>query len=139
MQNAKAIVPKPINEPILSYAPGTPERAALKARIQELKSQQIEVPLIIGGQEIKTGNMGEMRIPHDHQHILGYYHQAGEKEVKMAIEAAMDTWQSWSKMPWESRTAIFKKMASIIQRHNEQTLNAATMLGQSKKRLPGGN
>ncbi len=132
MQNAKAIVPKPINEPILSYAPGTPERAALKARIQELKSQQIEVPLIIGGQEIKTGNMGEMRIPHDHQHILGYYHQAGEKEVKMAIEAAMDAWQSWSKMPWESRAAIFKKMASIIQRHNEQTLNAATMLGQSK-------
>ena len=73
MHNAKAIVPKPVNEPILSYAPGTPERAALKARIEELKSQQIEVPLIIGGQEIKTGNMGEMRAPHDHQHILGHY------------------------------------------------------------------
>ena len=72
MHNAKAIVPKHVNEPILSYAPGTPERAALKARIEELKSQQIEVPLIIGGQEIKTGNMGEMRAPHDHQHILGH-------------------------------------------------------------------
>ena len=132
MQNAKAIVPKPINEPILSYAPSTPERAALKARIEELKSQQIEVPLIIGGQEIKTGNMGEMRAPHDHQHILGHYHMAGPKEVKMAIEAAMDAWQTWSKMTWESRAAIFKKMASIIQRHGDQTLNAATILGQSK-------
>lgn len=132
MQNAKAIVPKPINEPILSYAPGTPERAALKARIEELKSQQIEVPLIIGGQEIKTGNMGEMRVPHKHEHILGHYHMAGPKEVKMAIEAAMDAWQTWSKMPWESRAAIFKKMASILQRHGDQTLNAATILGQSK-------
>ena len=132
MHNAKAIVPKPVNEPILSYAPGTPERAALKARIEELKSQQIEVPLIIGGQEIKTGNMGEMRVPHDHQHILGHYHMAGSKEVKMAIEAAMDAWQTWSKMPWESRAAIFKKMASILQRHDDQTLNAATILCQSK-------
>ena len=132
MQNAKAIIPKPINEPILSYAPGTPERAALKARIEELKSQQIEVPLIIGGQEIKTGNMGEMRVPHEHEHILGHYHMAGPKEVKMAIEAAMDAWQTWSKMPWESRAAIFKKMASILQRHGDQTLNAATILGQSK-------
>ena len=132
MHNAKAIVPKPVNEPILSYAPGTPERAALKARIEELKSQQIEVPLIIGGQEIKTGNMGEMRAPHDHQHILGHYHMAGSKEVKMAIEAAMDAWQTWSKMPWESRAAIFKKMASILQRHDDQTLNAATILCQSK-------
>jgi len=132
MQNAKAIIPKPINEPILSYAPGTPERAALKARIEELKSQQIEVSLIIGGQEIKTGNMGEMRVPHEHEHILGHYHMAGPKEVKMAIEAAMDAWQTWSKMPWESRAAIFKKMASILQRHGDQTLNAATILGQSK-------
>ncbi|HDY76245.1 MAG TPA: aldehyde dehydrogenase family protein, partial [Candidatus Marinimicrobia bacterium] len=132
MQNAKAIVPKPLNEPILSYAPGSPEKAALKKRIEELKSQEIEVPLIIGGQEIKTGNMGEMRVPHNHQHILGYYHQAGEKEIKLAIEASMDAWSSWSKTPWEARAAIFKKMASILQRHEEQTLNAATMLSQSK-------
>ena len=132
MRNAKAIVPKPVNEPILSYAPGTPERAALKARLKELKSQEIEVPLVIGGQEIKTGDMGEMRIPHDHQHLLGRYHKAGKKEIKMAIEAAMDAWQSWSKMPWEDRFSIFKKMASILQRHDDQTINASTMLGQSK-------
>ncbi len=132
MQNAKAIVPKPVNEPILSYAPGSPEKIALKKRIQELKLQEIEVPLIIGGQEIKTGNMGKMVMPHNHKHILGHYHKAGEKEVKMAIEASMDTWSFWSKTPWEMRAAIFKKMASILQRHEEQTLNAATMLGQSK-------
>jgi len=132
MHNAKAVVPKPINEPILSYAPGTPERAALKARLIELKSQEIEIPLIIGGQEIKTGDMGEIRIPHDHNHLLGRFHKAGAKEVKMAIEAAMDAWQAWSRMPWDSRAAVFKKMASILQRHGDQTVNAATMLGQSK-------
>ncbi len=132
MKNAKTIVPKPLNEPILSYAPGTEERTTLKKRIKELKSQKIEVPLIIGGKEIKTGNLGEMRIPHDHQHLLGHYHMAGPKEIEMAINSAMEAWDSWSKMPWESRAAIFKKMASILQRHEDQTLNAATMLGQSK-------
>ena len=132
MKNAKTIVPKPLNEPILSYAPGTEERTALKKRIKELKSQKIEVPLIIGGKEIKTGNLGEMRIPHDHQHLLGHYHMAGPKEIEMAINSAMEAWDSWSKMPWESRAAIFKKVASILQRHDDQTLNAATMLGQSK-------
>ena len=132
MKNAKTIVPKPLNEPILSYAPGTEERTALKKRIKELKSQKIEVPLIIGGKEIKTGNLGEMRIPHDHQHLLGHYHMAGPKEIEMAINSAMEAWNSWSKMPWESRAAIFKKVASILQRHDDQTLNAATMLGQSK-------
>ena len=80
----------------------------------------------------KTGDMGEMRIPHDHKHLLGRFHKAGEKEVKMAIEAAMDAWVTWSKMPWESRVAIFNKMASILQRHGEQTINASTILCQSK-------
>ena len=132
MQNAKVIIPKPVNEPILSYAPGTPERATLKARIEELRSQQIEVPLIIGGEEIKTGNLVEMRIPHDHKHILGHYHKAGPKEVQMAIDSAMNAWQYWSKMPLEERAAIFQKMASILQRHDDQTLNASTILCQSK-------
>ena len=132
MQNAKVIIPKPVNEPILSYAPGTPERATLKARIEELRSQQIEVPLIIGGEEIKTGKLVEMRIPHDHKHILGHYHKAGPKEVQMAIDSAMNAWQYWSKMPLEERAAIFQKMASILQRHDDQTLNASTILCQSK-------
>ena len=132
MKNAKTIVPKPLNEPILSYGPGTKERIALKNRIKELKSQKIEIPLIIGGKEVKTGNLAEIRVPHDHQHLLGHYHLAGAKEVNMAIDSAMESWESWSRMPWESRAAIFKKMASILQRPNDQTLNAATMLGQSK-------
>ena len=132
MKNAKTIVPKPLNEPILSYGPGTKERIALKNRIKELKSQKIEIPLIIGGKEVKTGNLAEIRVPHDHQHLLGHDHLAGAKEVNMAIDSAMEAWESWSRMPWESRAAIFKKMASILQRPNDQTLNAATMLGQSK-------
>jgi len=132
MQNAKATVPKPVNEPILSYSAGSPERVALKKRIKELKSQQLEIPLIIGGQEIKTGNMGEIRIPHNHCHLLGRYHKAGENEVKMAIESSLNAWQTWSKTPWEARVAVFKKMASLLQRHEEQTLNAATILCQSK-------
>ena len=114
MKNAKTIVPKPLNEPILSYGPGTKERIALKNRIKELKSQKIEIPLIIGGKEVKTGNLAEIRVPHDHQHLLGHYHLAGAKEVNMAIDAAMESWESWSRMPWESRAAIFKKMASIL-------------------------
>jgi len=132
MQNAKVHVPKAVNEPVYSYAPGTPERKALKNRITELKAQEIEVPIIINGEAIFTGNTVEMRIPHDHQHVLGIYHQAGDKEIKLAIESAMDAWENWSALPWESRTALFKRMASILQRTHEQTINAATVLSQSK-------
>ena len=132
MQNAKAIVSKPINEPVLSYAPGSKEREFLKQKIRELKSQKIEIPIIIDGKEIKTGDVGEITMPHNHKHILGYYHKASDKEIKLAIDSAMNAWQSWSKMPWEERAAIFKKIASILQRHNDQTLNASTMLSQSK-------
>jgi len=132
MQNAKVHVPKAVNEPVYSYAPGTPERAALKNRIAELKSTQIEVPVIINGESIFTGDTVEMRIPHKHQHVLGVYHKAGEKEIKLAIESAMDSWNDWSALPWESRTALFKRMASILQRTHEQTINAATVLSQSK-------
>ena len=132
MQNAKVVVPKAVNEPIYSYAPGTPERDALKKRITELKATEIEVPVIINGESIFTGNTVEMRIPHDNQPVLGIYHQAGEKEIKLAIESAMDAWQDWSTLPWESRVALFKRMASILQRTHEQTINASTMLGQSK-------
>ena len=113
MQNAKVVVPKPINEPVLEYRSNSPERISLINKINDLKSQNIEIPLIIDGNEIKTGNTEEIRIPHNHNHILGVYHKASEKEIKMATESAMDTWSSWSKMPWEDRVAIFKKMASI--------------------------
>ncbi|MDT8324578.1 MAG: L-glutamate gamma-semialdehyde dehydrogenase [Bacteroidota bacterium] len=132
MSNAYFKVPEPINEPIKAYAPGSPEKAELKAKIAELKAQQIEVPIIIGGEEIRTGDTAEMRIPHDHGHVLGVYHKAGEKEVAMAVEAALEAQKRWSVMPWEQRVAIFLKAADLLAGPWRATINAATMLGQSK-------
>ncbi|MBU1095321.1 MAG: L-glutamate gamma-semialdehyde dehydrogenase [Bacteroidetes bacterium] len=132
MSNAYFKVPLPINEPIKSYAPGSSEKEELKKKIAELKSQKIEIPLIIGGEEIKTGNTAEIVIPHDKKHVLGVYHKAGKKEVDMAIEAAIEARKEWSEMPWEHRVAIFLKMADLLAGPWRSTLNAATMLGQSK-------
>ncbi len=132
MSNAIFKVPQPINEPIKSYAPGSKEREELKAKLKELQSTQIEVPLIIGGKEVKTGNLGEMRIPHNHSHILGTYHKAGKEEVQMAIDAALEARKTWADMPWEQRAAIFLKAADLLAGPWRATLNAATMLGQSK-------
>jgi 1-pyrroline-5-carboxylate dehydrogenase len=132
MSNAYFKVPAPINEPIKSYAPGSPEKAALKARMAELKAQVIDVPLIIGGEEIRTGDTAEMRIPHDHAHVLGVYHRASEKEVNLAVDAAMAAQTAWAAMPWEQRAAIFLKAADLLAGPWRDTINAATMLGQSK-------
>ncbi|HHM02936.1 MAG TPA: L-glutamate gamma-semialdehyde dehydrogenase [Caldithrix abyssi] len=132
MSNAYFQVPQPVNEPIRSYAPGTPERAELKAKLKELKSQTIEVPLIIGGKEIKTGKTAEMRIPHDHGHLLGIYHKAGKEEVDMAIKAALEAREAWAATPWEQRAAVFLKAAELLAGSWRSTINAATMLGQSK-------
>ncbi len=132
MSNAYFKVPVPVNEPVKMYAPGSPEKAELKKKIDELKSQKIEVPLIIGGEEIKTGNTAEMVIPHKKDHVLGVYHKAGKKEVEMAIEAALEARKEWAEMPWEHRAAIFLKMADLLAGPWRSTLNAATMLGQSK-------
>ena len=132
MRNGSPNVPTPINEPVKSYAPGTPERAALKEKLTELLSQQIEIPLIIGGEEVKTGDIGECRCPHDHQHLLATYHRAGEEHVEMAVAAAHEAWQEWSRMPWEARASVFLKAAQLLSGPWRMTLNAATMLGQSK-------
>lgn len=132
MSNAYFKVPLPVNEPIKSYKPGSPEREELVKKIAELKSKQIEIPLIIGGEEIRTGNTEEIRIPHNHSHILGVYHKASKKEVEMAIEAALEARKEWSEMPWEHRVAVFLKMADLLAGPWRATLNAATMLGQSK-------
>ncbi len=132
MANAYFKVPEPINEPIKSYAPGTPEREEIKKKLSELKEKQIEVPLIIGGEEIRTGNTAEMRIPHDKNHVLGVYHKASKKEVEMAIEAALEARKKWAEMPWEQRVSVFLKMAELLAGPWRSTLNAATMLGQSK-------
>ena len=132
MSNAYFKVPLPINEPVKSYKPGSPEREELKKKIVELKSQQIEIPLIIGGEEIRTGNTEAIRMPHNHSHILGVYHKASKKEVDMAIEAALEARKEWSEMPWEHRVSVFLKMAELLAGPWRATLNAATMLGQSK-------
>jgi len=132
MSNGIFRVPTAVNEPILSYSPGSPERDRLDKKLKELKETVVEIPLIIGGKEIFTGNLGECRMPHNHKHLLGTFHQAGEREIEMAIEAAGEAWKSWSEMPWEERAAIFKRMAVLLAGPYRDLLNASTMLGQSK-------
>ena len=125
-------VPKPENDPIQSYAPGTPERKELKATLDELKGKEVEIPIIIGGKEIKTGNTQKCIIPHNHKHVLAHFHQAGESEVKQAIEAAGEAWISWSTTPFEERAKIFLKMGELAAGKWRQILNASTMLNMSK-------
>ncbi|BFN36467.1 L-glutamate gamma-semialdehyde dehydrogenase [Fidelibacter multiformis] len=132
MSNGIFKVPTAVNEPILSYAPGSPERVRLEKKLKELKKTTIEIPLIIGGKEVQTGNLERCHIPHDHHHDLGVFHQAGEKEIDMAVKAAAEAWKKWSEMPWEDRAAIFKRMAVLLSGPYRELLNAATMLGQSK-------
>ena len=132
MSNAYFKVPLPLNEPVLSYAPGTAEKDALKKKLKELQSKEIEIPLIIGGKEIKTGKTAEIRAPHDHSKKLGFYHKAGAKEVSMAIEAALEARKTWAEMPWEHRASVFLKAAELLSGSWRYTINAATMLGQSK-------
>jgi len=132
MANAKYKLPLPLNEPIKRYAPGAPERELLKAGLKELKSQQIEIPLIIGGKEVKTGKLGQCIIPHDHQIVIGTYHQAGENEVQMAIKAALNARKQWTAMDWHDRVAVFLKAADLLAGPWRSIVNAATMLCQSK-------
>ncbi len=132
MSNAYFKVPYPVNEPVLSYAPGSPEKESLKKKLKELQSKEIEIPLIIGGKEIKTGKTVEIRTPHDHSKKLGVYHKAGAKEVEMAIKAALEARKTWAEMPWEHRASIFLKAADLLAGSWRSTLNASTMLGQSK-------
>jgi 1-pyrroline-5-carboxylate dehydrogenase len=132
VSNAIFEIARPENEPVLSYAPGTKERAQLKARLAELKTQDIEIPLIIGGKEIRTGNTGKCIIPHKKDCVIGTYHIAGEKEVRAAIDAALSARLEWEAMPWEHRASIFLKAAEMITGSCRSTINAATMLCQSK-------
>ena len=125
-------IPQPVNEPCLQYAPGSPERAELSSRLQEMLNGQIEVPMIIGGEEVRNGNLADIRCPHNHQHVLGKYHQAdGEYAIK-AIDAAQKAKKQWGQMPWESRAVVLLKAAELLAGKYRQTLNAATMLNTSK-------
>jgi 1-pyrroline-5-carboxylate dehydrogenase len=132
MPNAHFRIPEPRNEPVLSYAPGTPERAALKAKLAELSAREIEIPLVIGGREIRTGRIAEARVPHRHAQRLARWHQAGPEEVRAAIDAAVEARRAWSAMAPHERAAVFLRAADLLSGPWRQTLNAATMLGQSK-------
>ena len=125
-------IPKPINEPIRNYEPGSPEKASLKEKLAELSQKEIEIPLIIGGKEVRTGDTGKCIMPHNHGHVLATFHQAGEKEVRQAIESAQVAWKQWSTTPLQERAAIFLKMAELLTGPYRDTINAATMLNMSK-------
>ena len=133
MSHAKFTIPLPPNEPVKSYAPGAPETLALKARVDELRAQTIDIPLIIGGKEIRTNSTANCVCPHDHQTVIGTYHKAGEKEVNQAINAALAARQKWADTDWQERVAVFMKAAELLASpYWRNTLNAATILGQSK-------
>lgn len=125
-------VPVPVNEPILNYAPGSKERAELKAALADARSKQIDVPMYIGSEEVRTGKTSRMAPPHDHQHTLGHFHEGDASHVKAAIDAALAAKTNWENLPWEQRAAIFLKAADLIAGPYRAKLNAATMLGQSK-------
>ncbi len=125
-------VPFPKNEPILTFAPGTKERIEVKKEIEKISNQEIEIPLIIGGKEIKTGQLGECRLPHEHGKVIGRYHKAGEKEIEMAIESALKAWEEWQAMPWYQRVSIFMKAAELLSKKYRYFMDAVVMLVHSK-------
>ena len=124
--------PTPVNEPVLEYAPGSPERAELAAEVERQRSVVVEVPVIIGGQEIHTGDFHDVTMPHDHGHVIARCHMAAETEAQAAIEAARDAWRDWSNWNWEDRAAILLRAADLLAGPWRARLNAATMNGQSK-------
>jgi 1-pyrroline-5-carboxylate dehydrogenase len=125
-------VPVPVNEPVLNYAPGSKERADIKAALKEARSKEIDVPMYIGGEEVRTNNKHRMSPPHDHKHTLGHFHMGDASHVTKAIEAALAAKANWENLAWEQRAAIFLKAADLIAGPYRARLNAATMLGQSK-------
>ncbi|HXI66010.1 MAG TPA: L-glutamate gamma-semialdehyde dehydrogenase [Gemmatimonadales bacterium] len=130
--NSTPRIPTPINEPVLGYAPGAPERAELKRTLKDLSSRQLDIPLIIGGREVRTGTTTDVVMPHCHHHVLAKVHQAGPGEVEAAIAAAREAWREWSAWGFERRAAIFLKAADLLATRHRAIVNAATMLGQSK-------
>lgn len=132
MNNALFRFRRPENEHSLSYAPGCPERALLREAIKQIESETAEIPLVIGGEEVYTGDTGRVVMPHDHAHTLAVYHKAGAKEMERAIKAATAAHERWAATPWTERAAISLKIAELIDKKYRYLLNAATMLGQSK-------
>ena len=132
MNNAIYSIQSPVNEPLMSYAPGCMERAELEKELKRISSEVIEIPLIINGKQVRTGRTGKVVMPHDHGHVLATYHMAGEKEVSDAIAAAMQAKEQWMTLSWIERASIMLKAAELLSRKYRYTIVAATMLGQSK-------
>jgi 1-pyrroline-5-carboxylate dehydrogenase len=132
MSLAISKVPVPVNEPVKGYAPGSPERASLKATLARMSAETIEMPLVIDGKDVRTGKLGQAVMPHRHAHVLGDFHQGGEADVQSAIAAALRAQKDWANLPWEARAAVFLKAADLLAGPYRDVLNAATMLGQSK-------
>ena len=125
-------VPPAVNEPVRSYAPGSPEKLALKERLSAMSKERIDIPMIIGGAEVRTGDLSQSVMPHDHRHVLADWHRATPAHVEQAISAANDARAEWANWAWEDRAAVFLRAAELLTTTWRSTLNAATMLGQSK-------
>ena len=125
-------IPIPKNEPVLSYAPGSKERAALKKAIEEARATTLDIPMYIGGEEVRSGKKKAISPPHDHKHILGHFHEGDKSHVEQAIQAALNAKELWANLSWENRASIFLKAADLLAGPYRFTMNAATMLGQSK-------
>ncbi len=132
MNNAVIQTPAPVNEPVLNYAPGSPEKKALKAALEEMASHQVDIPIVIGGKEIRTGNLGKVVMPHNHGHVLGTYHKAGPEEVQLAIDTAVAAQAEWEKFRWEERASIFLKAAELLAVKYRAKMNACSMLNGGK-------
>jgi 1-pyrroline-5-carboxylate dehydrogenase len=124
--------PAPQNEPVKDYAPGSPERQSIRRRLEQMRSERLEIPLVIGAEDVTTGTTAEAVMPHDKEHVLADVHQGGAAEVERAIGAAAEAWEDWHRTPWEDRAAVFLRAAELLSGPWRDTLNAATMLGQSK-------
>src|SRR3972149_1060524 len=122
----------PDNEPVFDYKNGSKERGELFAELHKIESEQIEIPLIIGGKEVRTGNTGKIVCPHNHQKQLAIYHKASEKEILMAIQSALEAKKHWGATPWQERASVMLKAAELLSKKHRALINAATMVGQSK-------
>jgi 1-pyrroline-5-carboxylate dehydrogenase len=132
MANAIFHLAAPANEPVRPYAPGSPEKKSLKKRLDEMLSEEIEIPVLIGGREVRTGQTSTAVCPHDHKHVLATWHQAGAAEVEAAARAAKEAWREWSEVSWEERASVLLRAADLLAGPWRDTLNASTMLNQSK-------
>lgn len=132
MANASFEIPVAVNEPVLSYAPGSPEKAVLKAVLAEMKASNVDIPMFIGAKKVRTKNKVTMHPPHEIKHKLGVFNKGEASHVKSAVNAALKAKADWAAMPWEDRAGIFLKAADLLSGPFRAKMNAATMLGQSK-------